>query len=103
MFPIRTSATDAAGILYPSLCPIGFDPVLEQDIRIAAARSWRNPRLRSAPGAPPEASVNSMLSGYWPGGCVATGSECQEPADKGIANASRGHNDGIRSASQSVS
>ncbi len=103
MFPIRTSATNTAGILYPGLCPTGFDPVLEQDIRLAAARSWRKPSIHSLPDSHREASVNCMTSSYCSAERVEKGRACQDLADERAANASRNHEDGIRRASQSVS
>ena len=37
MLPIRTLSIDTAGTLYPSLCPNGYDPIMESDTRVASA------------------------------------------------------------------
>jgi hypothetical protein len=54
MLSIRIPPTNTAGILYPSLCPTGYDPVLEYDIRMAsavvAATSYRHEGSSSSRG-----------------------------------------------------
>jgi hypothetical protein len=65
MFPVCTSATHTAGTLYPSLCPTGYDPVLEHDIRIAAALWSRDHHLLSATVAHREPSVDFMTTTCW--------------------------------------
>lgn len=73
MLPIRNAPSDTAGILCPSLCPTGYDPVLEQDILVSVARSWRRHYTRSALNSHREVPIDSTASGLRPAQHLASG------------------------------
>ena len=81
MFPIRTVSIDTAGTIYPSLCPGGYDPVLEYQTRVASALLLRNRHFQSAPGSTRESSIRLRPASTPAGETIA--------GDRGIDRAAR--------------
>jgi hypothetical protein len=58
MSSIRVAPTSTDLILYPSLCPTGYDPVLARDNRVASALSRRHLPICVLPSSLWERSID---------------------------------------------